>query len=1120
MAFPGTSLDLLVEAYPGQWVDLSDRLTAVPVSIPQRGAPNGSRSTAAGSCTVTLDDDDGALTPLNPSGAYYPHVRRGAPFRVAVRRLNDAFDRTQTAGWGTDWVSFAAGGTVNPSDSSVSSGQAVHSVPAALAYRANYYDAVSLADAEVRTVVEMPDPSITGGAVEPANIMLRLEDLSTYYLVRVSVDTSEVVTVALHHTVTGELAGAVSTGVVHSGQPIAVAGIVAGPWFAAKVWNAADPEPRDWQVEVVDHTYTGRGFCGVRSGVATGNSDTKPFLFRYNAVEIRAPRAAGTAASYRPAIVPRTDRTMVAAQTIEIGGLLRQLERGPSGARSAATRYTAASTPVAYWPLEDGVDSTQAASGLPGGSPLTVRAGIMDFVDDAPPGASGSAHPLPSAENALQGTITGASATSWQVSVWSKGQVTQAAEDGGLTAYYVPWEIVTTTGQVLRLAYQYEEDRAIGVAQWTSLSETSPANVVYLDDDVDPHTNPGITGEWIHVQFYAEQSGADTNAFLYVNGANVDARTWSGVTIGAPRDIRVMSPFGAGNATSLNVEEIWISQLAIHNGGFLVAQYQPGLGFPGELATDRAERVAAEEGVPIHVTPGPDDSAAMGVQPVASLLDVLRECEAADFGILGESRAGMALTYRAGSARVNPAVDLTVDLSTYRTTAGTSGSVLSPVYDDQGLRNDIEARRVNGSRAVALDQASIDADGRYDESVEVNVATDEQLPSVAHWMLNEGTVDEYRNPNLALDLGATPDLIDGWLSADHGSRVQRTNPPPPHPTGVIDQIISGYSESLGHRSWTATANCQPARPWDVAEVDGDQRVPADGSTLVADIDDTDTELLLASTIANGPWVVGDPIDAPDDFFMDVRVGGEVVSVASIEPSVVDTFSGSSTSGWAPADTGQTWSHPVGSGTDYPESAGTGRILMSVVNTLYSSVLDVGTPHVQYTVDLSLNVSSAPGASITLWVCAGWQGTNDYNFARLTLSTAGAMSLGLLRRNGGSLTTVSPSVTGTAHTSGDVWRVTWASDADRLVASMRNITTGAHTTWIDGPATDGATGTGIAILARRESGSTGGTITATVDNLTVASPQLVTVTSRGVNGVNRGWAAGTPIDVAEPAIVSL
>jgi len=48
-----------------------------------------------------------------------------------------------------------------------------------------------------------------------------------------------------------------------------------------------------------------------------------------------------------------------------------------------------------------------------------------------------------------------------------------------------------------------------------------------------------------------------------------------------------------------------------------------------------------------------------------------------------------------------------------------------------------------------------------------------------------------------------------------GDRVQITNLPFWYPNATADQLVLGYTETLGPYEWTITFNCTPASPYTI-----------------------------------------------------------------------------------------------------------------------------------------------------------------------------------------------------------------------------------------------------------------------------------------------------------------
>ncbi|MFI5752100.1 hypothetical protein ACIBBE_40955 [Streptomyces sp. NPDC051644] len=65
------------------WTDITPRVDMMQGVTITRGASDELSETQPGTATLTLDNQDGALTPGNPNSPYYPFVRRNAPIRIS-----------------------------------------------------------------------------------------------------------------------------------------------------------------------------------------------------------------------------------------------------------------------------------------------------------------------------------------------------------------------------------------------------------------------------------------------------------------------------------------------------------------------------------------------------------------------------------------------------------------------------------------------------------------------------------------------------------------------------------------------------------------------------------------------------------------------------------------------------------------------------------------------------------------------------------------------------------------------------------------------------------------------------------------------------------------------------
>lgn len=224
--------------------------------------------------------------------------------------------------------------------------------------------------------------------------------------------------------------------------------------------------------------------------------------------------------------------------------------------------------------------------------------------------------------------------------------------------------------------------------------------------------------------------------------------------------------------------------------------------------------------------------------------------------------------------------------------------------------------------------------------------------------------------------------------------------------------------------------------------------------------------------------------------------------------LTDLFGRTVSNGWGNADTGQAWT-VTGTASDYSVGSGAGKQSNGTVNVLRTGQVDAGTSNVDYTVDVSLPVTSAATANITQWICGRLTDLNNYYIAQLTLTTTGTVTLQLSKRVTGSLTAIGSLVqVGSGHVSGDVWRVRLQVNGSTIQAkAWIPATTVEPVSWLTTVTDTSLTsGTQIGLLSRLESGNTN-TLPVVVswDNLTVNSLNPLTVTSSPVTVASGGLA---------------
>lgn len=265
----------------------------------------------------------------------------------------------------------------------------------------------------------------------------------------------------------------------------------------------------------------------------------------------------------------------------------------------------------------------------------------------------------------------------------------------------------------------------------------------------------------------------------------------------------------------------------------------------------------------------------MGAQTSTDLLALLRECEAADSGLIVERRSG-ELGFDSHTARENLATSLTLDYASQHIDA------LAPTDDDLLTVNKWTVTRIGGvPKTVEQTTGPMGTDpitgaGRYENSASLNLYEDTQARHQAGWRVWLGTVNEYRYPTIVLKLhnSRLSALRDTIAAVDISDRVVIENPPSHLPPDDIDQIVEGYTEVINSFEWTIAFNCSPYSPYAVGEYDT-SLYDTMGSELAADFD-AGTDTSMSVTVTAGPlWTT--TVASP----FNIRCGGAVLTVTAI-----------------------------------------------------------------------------------------------------------------------------------------------------------------------------------------------------------------------------------------------
>ncbi|GLZ36209.1 hypothetical protein Lesp02_83960 [Lentzea sp. NBRC 105346] len=874
ITFPTSQLEVIPELYLGsRWVDVvSDvqlRGTGIRIS---RGRANEATAVAPSKCGLSLNNAGGKYSPRNPLGAYYGTLGRNTPLRVALRLARDTFSTTASNGWGTStsgdaWSIAQSGGT--SADFAVNSGVGKHTVGTAATYRLSYAAGVTMRDVDVAVTVSLPFTNVTGGQVEPANLVLRGVSTSDYYLVRVVITTAEAVTVQLMNAAGTTYSSAVTVaGLTHtSAQSLRVRAQFEGQTMRAKVWAVdtsvanSTGEPYDWTVTAHVSDAPRTGWVGVRTGAGTGNTNVS-FTASYDDWEVRSPRWAGEVSNWPP----KWDLSLNDAWTpIEGRGPLRRLGQGKTPARSAPRAYIPTSDPnvIAYWPLEDGPLS---ATGRP-----VIGANDMILTSDLAARqhfGQGDMGPFLAPGLRLRGgtdRITGwVDSPSGAASEWTVDHLRAGGRD---TNTIITIDVQGISGSFT--ARQWLVEFLFATSEIRITPPGAGATTMSVSDLYDDAAH--------HVRIFVEQDGADVHWWIDVDSTPIGNGAVAAMTLTYPYSVQILDQ-------STHTQQFACQHVVVYKDSRPLSNFAyPVLGWAGETALNRMIRLCSENNIPFSYQGDPAATAAMGPQGVKPVLELLRECADTDRGTLYETRGTAGLAYRARASIYNQTAAATLPF-------GALTLPFDPTDDDQSVRNDVTVKTLLGSEVMAEQTTGplSTADpwdggaGRYDTQYDVNVNLAGQLADLAGWLLHEGTADELRFPVLTVDRVCTTLANDAatsraLLDLDVDDRLVVTGASSVYIYDDINQIARGYNETLNISEHAFGINGSPGSVYEVVHTDDTTRDKVDSgtSTLASSATSGAPSLSVATSHPYDLWVTGSGLSIP------IMIAGERMTVTQI-----------------------------------------------------------------------------------------------------------------------------------------------------------------------------------------------------------------------------------------------
>lgn len=801
-------------------------------------------------------------------------------------------------------------------------------------------------------------------------------------------------------------------------------------------------------------------------------------------------------------------------------GLLHQLlRRQPLRSPMYNTISGAAESdfvPHAYWPCEEGSDATRIASGLIGGSAVTPTGGISYSVD----GPVGSA-PLPRLDAGAHVSFPISAYTDagfWAVEI----TVNVPTEPASVSPIF---EIAVSGTPISVWRVEVEPTGGFGVAEIWLRGYDSSGSLQREEYGGPLNALGGITedeffGNWFTFTVASEQNGSDLDMWLgFSDGRpdfnNVGSSSAAGThqPLASTMDIRVPADFdglGFGHAAVF-------TDPAFHPFFDGFEHFKALAGWVGEMAHSRIIRLCREQRISLLCNA--TRSTRLGVQPTGTFLEVLRDAEKADGGVLYEHQFGLA--FQALSERYNQDVALTIDVA-----LGQVAEDLEPDDNDLRYHNQWTATRPDGSEATVQGRDGVAGetlqatDPLYDAKDSFSVQSDDQLIHVAGWLVRRDSLEEDHWPNVAINLAAHPELIASWLAMGYGQRLNVLNVMEQAGIDTIDALREGYTERWNSREWEARMNTAPAVTYHVGTAGDSNMVGSwlqtgDGTKIVAELGVGETDPLVWS---DGPVFSTDSADL-DYSPLQVVVGGEVMPVTAIASVGEDDFTRSVTDDWGTATSGQTWS-VSGAAANYDVSGTRGQMAVAAANSSRMAIFDIGATDGQAVVHIPVPVLASGASYFTYLFLRAEDFTTGY-YGRIEWATSGTATLRLAKFVSSSSTFLSSGFSLGAYSAADVWGLRFDLEGEQLQARAWNTTGDEPDFWQQtGTDPDLTAGTNVGLRLFVNSGNTNVPFTQEWDDLNVVNPQLFTVERTLSKAHVAGDAFHSRLSVYRPLVAAL
>jgi len=373
-------------------------------------------------------------------------------------------------------------------------------------------------------------------------------------------------------------------------------------------------------------------------------------------------RFSGQAVSWKPRRAAGTlDSTRGDAWVqVQAQGTIRRLGQGEPPVRSPLFRSTSGITandyvPHEYWSWEDGSQATQIASAVAGSSAITPVDGVgITFASDGPVGSL----PLPRLAAGFSATIPIAAYT--DAGKWAITFVMNVpAEPAATTTVF---EVPVTGSTAERFKFEIVPG-APATIWWRAYDSAGALIALYsrsiaLDGASDRPTEAQFfSDDWyLFTVDSSDLAGDDQVGIGMASGDLIlqDHQQFApvGTTHGSLSGTIVMNV--DANLAGVGFGHLAVFTDAAYDIDFDVFHNAPALiGWSGETAGARFNRLCVEESIASTVVGSANDTQAMGPQPTDTLLKVFEDIAKTDAGIIHDTRDQLGLTFRTGRSLYN-----------------------------------------------------------------------------------------------------------------------------------------------------------------------------------------------------------------------------------------------------------------------------------------------------------------------------------------------------------------------------------------------------------------------------------------------------------------------------------